>query len=189
MRPSERAGGGTAGWHVRACGMSSGHSRRGRSAAGARRAGRSRTDPGGDQNGSHVRPRGEAPPDPARPHQVSLNFVEDYSAQRFLLALHAHALPLVGRLRGARLMDLAVGYKTRGSGPSPSQPARRTRRLFVGVSLNVQRVLDLALAGHGGAAGIARRAGHLTFELVNPRVRPRGSVANSPMRTRSRPGS
>lgn len=116
------------------------------------------------------------PPDPAKPHQVSLNFVEDYSGQRYLFALHAHALPLVGRQRWARVVDVALGYEANGYKPEPvAAGVRRSQHLFLGVSVNVQGLLDLALAERDGpVASRARTTGHLVFELVNP---PFGSAA------------
>lgn len=116
------------------------------------------------------------PPDPERPHQVSLNFVEDYSGQRYLLALHLGALPGLRHRTWARLLDVAVGYEAQRYKPDRMDPAvRRSQHLFLGLSVNMQGLLEIALANRGGgAAASARAVGHLVFEFVNP---PFGSVA------------
>jgi hypothetical protein len=120
---------------------------------------------------------GRRPPlDPAAPRQVSLNFVEDYSGQRYLLALHLGALPWLRGAAWARLVDAAVGYETDDYKPEPIDPGRRrTRHLFVGLSVNMQGLVDLALVERGRVLAPRTRAvGHLVFELVNP---PFGSAA------------
>jgi hypothetical protein len=121
--------------------------------------------------------RGRRPPvDPDAPRQVSLNFVEDYSGQRYLLALHLGALPGLRDLTWPRLVDAVVGYETDDYKPEPIDPGgRRTRHLFVGASVNMQGLVDLAATARGRVvAPRARAAGHLVFELLNP---PFGSVA------------
>lgn len=121
--------------------------------------------------------RGERPPqDPAAPHQVSLNFVEDYSGQRYLLALHLGAIPGLRGRPWARLVDVAVGYEADRYKPEPLDGGGgRTQHLFVAVSVNLQGAIDLALADRTeGVADGTRAVGHLLFELVNP---PFGSAA------------
>lgn len=119
---------------------------------------------------------GRLPPqDPDTPHQVSLNFVEDYSGQRYLVAFHLGALRGLRHRTWARLLDVAVGYEAQGYKPDGMDPAlRRTQHVFLGVSVNMQGLIDLALDDADGAAATARVAGHLVFELVNP---PYGSAA------------
>jgi hypothetical protein len=119
---------------------------------------------------------GRRPPqDPQKPHQVSLNFVEDYSGQRYLLALHLGALPGLRHRTWTRLLDVAVGYEAQRYKPDRMDPAlRRTQHLFLGLSVNMQGLIEVALADAGGAATTARAVGHLVFEFVNP---PYGSVA------------
>ncbi len=115
--------------------------------------------------------RGERPPpDPAAPHQVSLNFVEDYSGQRYLVALHLGALPGLRGRAWARLVDVAVGYEADGYKPEPLDGGGgRSQHLFAAVSVNLQGAIDLALADRtDGVASGARAVGHLVFELVNP---------------------
>ena len=108
--------------------------------------------------------------DPTMPHQTSLNFVEDYSGQRYLLALHLGALPGLRDQRWAHLVDGVVGYETDRYKPDPVEPgARRSEHLFLGVSFNMQGLIDMALAGkRGGVARKSRSVGHLVFEVFNP---------------------
>jgi hypothetical protein len=116
------------------------------------------------------------PPDPTGARQVSLNFVEDYSGQRYLLALHLGALPPLRGQPWARLVDVAAGFEADKFKPEPMDPgARRRQHLFLGLSVNMQGVVDLALADdHHGVAVAARAVGHVVFELLNP---PFGSIA------------
>jgi hypothetical protein len=119
---------------------------------------------------------GKRPPrDAAMLRQVSLNFVEDYSGQRYLLALHVGALPGLRGRTWARLVDVAVGYEGDKYKPYSIDPdVRRSQHLFVGLSVNMQGLIDLALADRRDGIGSKVRAvGHLVFELVNP---PFGSV-------------
>lgn len=121
--------------------------------------------------------RGERPPeDPAAPHQVSLNFVEDYSGQRYLVALHLGAIPGLRGRTWARLVDVAVGYEANRYEPEPLDGGGgRSQHLFAAVSVNLQGAIDLVLADRtDGASTGTRTVGHLMFELVNP---PFGSAA------------
>lgn len=120
---------------------------------------------------------GKRPPqDAAMPRQISLNFVEDYSGQRYLLALHVGALPGLRRQTWARLVDVAVGYESDRYKPHPIDPdGRRSQHLFLGLSVNMQGLIDLALRDRRDViASKVRAVGHLVFELVNP---PFGSAA------------
>jgi hypothetical protein len=113
---------------------------------------------------------GHRPPvDPERPHQVTLNIAEDYSGQRYLFALHLGALPGLRDQTWARLVDVAVGYETRGYKPDPIEPdVDRTRHLFVGLSLNAQGLFDLALSGRRSkAARVGHAVTHEVFEFFN----------------------
>lgn len=120
---------------------------------------------------------GRRPPgEPGAMRQISLNFVEDYSGQRYLLALHLGALPWLRGRTWARLLDVAVGYEADKYRPEPIAPgARRSQHLFLGASINMQGLLELALADRPGVlARKGRAVGHLAFELLNP---PFGSAA------------
>ena len=74
---------------------------------------------------------------------------EDYSGQTFLLAWHLSSL---GALEGAgpalswlRYTDLTVGFQTLNYLPKPVDPtAVPDQRLFLGLSVNIQRILEEA---------------------------------------------
>jgi hypothetical protein len=119
------------------------------------------------------RPPGE---DPTMPRQISLNFAEDYSGQRYLLALHLGGLPGLRGQTWARLVDVAVGYETKGYKPDPIETdVERERHLFLGVSVNLQGVIDLALGGRRSRpARVGHTVGHIVTEFFNP---PFGSAA------------
>jgi hypothetical protein len=108
--------------------------------------------------------------DPTMPHQTSLNIVEDYSGQRYLLALHLGALPGLRDQRWARLIDAAVGYETDRYKPDPVEPgARRTEHLFLGLSFNMQGLIDMTLSGRKSfVARKGRTIGRTVFEVFNP---------------------
>jgi hypothetical protein len=113
---------------------------------------------------------GKRPPeDPTMPHQTSLNFVEDYSGQRYLLALHLGALPWLEEQRWAKLVDVAVGFETRGYKPTPvEEGVEREQHLFLGLSLNLQGVFDTLLGDQRSGAGkTVRQMGHGVFEVFN----------------------
>jgi len=120
---------------------------------------------------------GKRPPeDPTKPRQISLNIAEEYSGQRYLLALHLGALPWLRGQTWARLVDVAVGYETDKYKPDPIDPdVRRSQHLFLALSVNMQGLIDLALADRRHVlARKVRAIGHVVFELFNP---PFGSVA------------
>jgi hypothetical protein len=109
---------------------------------------------------------GKRPPeDPTMPHQISLNIVEDYSGQRYLLALHLGALPPLRDSTWAQFVDVAVGYETHGYKPDPIEPVDREQHLFLGVSLNAQGLFDWALGPK--KTGFGRHVGHLALEFFN----------------------
>lgn len=101
-----------------------------------------------------------------------LDFVEDYSGMRFLLALHWPALMPRGLatdkgvLRTLGIFDLVVGYQTRHFFPAPSPPRRKSRELFIGVALNVQALWDWATDYTRGDAPWWGHVGHETTEML-----------------------
>jgi hypothetical protein len=96
-----------------------------------------------------------------------VNFAEDYSGQRFLLALHLkafHSLDDDKWSKPLRYVDAVVGFhsdKYRPA-PDPDENPNRTQELFVGVSLNLQAVFDDLLA-----PGRTRTALHGVTEVFN----------------------
>jgi hypothetical protein len=94
-----------------------------------------------------------------------LNVAEDYSGQRFLVAYHlASVVPLrESRYLGwTQWLDLTVGYQALHFQPAEIDTNARVQRLFLGVSLNVQRLLDWAT----GTPGPSTRAARMAAELV-----------------------
>jgi hypothetical protein len=91
----------------------------------------------------------------------TLNIAEDYSGQTYLTALHLGA---VGRLgRWSRYVDVVAGFGSDHYKPDPipAEQEPRTQRVFLGVSLNAQGVVDDLLRGP------LRAAGHGVFEVMN----------------------
>jgi hypothetical protein len=101
-----------------------------------------------------------------------VDVAEDYSGQTYLLAFHLggiHALRDTRWGGWSRYVDLAVGYQTRGYKPEPPPDLPpneypQYQRLFVGVTLNAQGVIDRLLALR---APRARRALHGLFEMFS----------------------
>jgi len=103
-----------------------------------------------------------------------VNFVEDYSGQTYLLALHVSALPGVTDsrwTRWARYVDVVGGFQSVNYKPEPDDPdAIPSQHLFFGAALNLQAVLE-DLYGEPPERGRARtshRIGHYVLEFVSP---------------------
>ena len=115
-----------------------------------------------------------APADPDEPQQTWANIAEDYSGQRYLLALHVGALPgLRGRTdwsRFTRFVDVAVGYETDKYKPDPIDAgAVPSQHLFLGLTLNAQGLVDGLLEGRRSRpARVTRSIGHHLFEYMSP---------------------
>jgi len=78
--------------------------------------------------------------------QRGVDVAEDYSGMTFGLMFHLGALEGVHagkpRVRWARFVDVTLGFETRGYLPEPLDPMeRREQRLFLGLSLDVQRLI------------------------------------------------
>lgn len=107
----------------------------------------------------------------ARLREGDLDFVEDYSGMKFLLALHWPALVPGGwapKSQGARLLsfiDVVLGYQSRGFFPAPTPPETKSRTLFVGLALNLQAVWDWASGYDPERAHFWGHVGHETTEL------------------------
>ncbi len=93
----------------------------------------------------------------------SLNIAEDYSGETYLLMLHLGALPRVPAVPDAvadalRYVDVGVGFETRKYKPDAVPEAVPTQRLFLGVTIDLQRVVDRALAGRPSRAARTTRS-------------------------------
>ena len=95
------------------------------------------------------------------------NIAEDYSGERYLIALHLGGIhTLRDEAYWTKFVDVAVGFQSRNYKPpptlDPTAPKRQT--LFVGVSLNLQGLVDAALPKHSKL----RKAAHGLFEVATP---------------------
>ncbi len=91
----------------------------------------------------------------------NIDFFQDYSGQSYMVALHLDALPRMPRVLG--FADVVVGFESRNYSPDPIDPLTApTQRLYLGVALNVQRVLGELLCDSPG-----RRVGHHITEYVS----------------------
>ncbi len=104
----------------------------------------------------------------------SLNIAEDYSGQTYFLALHLGAVPRprsTPRAVATALdyLDLGVAFEARKFKPDAPPDAIPTQKLFVGVTVNLQRVFDRALTGQRGrGARVGRQVAHGVFEVMSP---------------------
>ncbi|MBK9037173.1 MAG: hypothetical protein IPL61_39000 [Myxococcales bacterium] len=104
----------------------------------------------------------------------SLNIAEDYSGETYVLALHLGAVPrprATPRAVATALdyLDLGVGFESRKYKPDAAADAVPSQRLFLGVTLDLQHVLDGALGGRPSrAARVTRAIGRNLFEYVAP---------------------
>ncbi|HUS31433.1 MAG TPA: DUF2279 domain-containing protein [Kofleriaceae bacterium] len=104
---------------------------------------------------------------PGQPSCSRWNIAEDYSAEKYLIALHLGAIrPIRDLSKWSRFVDVDVGFYSRNYKPPPTlEPnALKTQTLFLGVSLNAQGVVD-ALLPHESKL---RKTGHGFFEVVGP---------------------
>lgn len=106
----------------------------------------------------------------------SVNIAEDYSGQTYFLALHLGAVPRPAATPGwlgtaLDYVDVGVGFHATKYKPDPPEqpPYVRRQRLFLGATIDLQRVLDRALGGRRGRAARGTRAiGHGVLEFVSP---------------------
>lgn len=78
----------------------------------------------------------------------TINFAEDYSGQTYLLALHLGAFSGLDFTRVSPYVDVVAGFRANNYKPeSADDGMRESQRLFLGVSLNLQGVIDRVLDG------------------------------------------
>ena len=83
-----------------------------------------------------------------------INSAEDYSGQRLLIAYHLSSIDGLRESKYAsplRFVDFAVGFHADHYKPDASDPNPHTQEVFLGVTLNLQRVADELLAPQGRA--------------------------------------
>jgi hypothetical protein len=102
------------------------------------------------------------------------NFAEDYAGQTYLLAFKPQALARVrnsqGALRTLQFVNPVVGFATRNYGDPPAVGDRVAHRqtLLVGLTLDVQAILEVASArSRSASARISANIGRTVFEHVN----------------------
>jgi hypothetical protein len=100
------------------------------------------------------------------------NSAEDYTGQRFLISYHLASIDPLHQSRywsWMEWLDLSLGYQALHYKPSATDPNNPTQTLFVGVSVNVQQILDRTLVpepGSGRHAGAGVRALRFGTEIV-----------------------
>ncbi len=104
----------------------------------------------------------------------SADFAEDYSGQTYLLAYKPRSIAALRRapmpLDWLQFVNPVLGFASRNYKPAPvsDSVARREQRVLIGVTLDLQAVLDAALAGRPSpAARLGRSLGHGAFEVFN----------------------
>jgi hypothetical protein len=65
----------------------------------------------------------------------------DYGGQTWVLAIKGSGIARLRNRKPWRYLELAIGYNARGF-EDPAFPEARSRRLYLGISLNLSRVLD-----------------------------------------------
>jgi hypothetical protein len=102
----------------------------------------------------------------------------DYSGQTYLLAFKASGVPALRERSVIRYLELAVGYRARGYEGRDDRlidPDRRRRDVYVGVSLNLSRLLnDTVFAHRQGTWDQRITSGVLEFVQVPGTVALRG---------------
>lgn len=99
----------------------------------------------------------------------SLNIAEDYSGQTYYLAMHLGALPRVKDVPaplGTALsyLDVGVAFESRKYKPDAPPEAVPTQEVFLGVTLDLQRLSDRALRKQR----IPRKLAHGVLEVMSP---------------------
>jgi Predicted periplasmic lipoprotein (DUF2279) len=106
--------------------------------------------------------------------QLSVNFVEDYSGETYLLAFKPRSIRAIREgdwsVRWLEFVNPVIGYETRGYKPAPLPEDMEVRHqnLFFGVTVDMQAVVDETLgrsSSHG--ARVAASILHTGFEFGN----------------------
>ncbi|HWM88068.1 MAG TPA: DUF2279 domain-containing protein [Kofleriaceae bacterium] len=100
-----------------------------------------------------------------------VNFVEDYSGQTYLLALHVAGVPGLTDsrwTRWGRYLDLVGGFQSLNYKPEPADPeAMESQHLFLGVAINMQAVLDDLYGEPAQGGRTSHRVMNSIFEYVS----------------------
>jgi predicted lipoprotein DUF2279 len=101
------------------------------------------------------------------------NFAEDYSGQTYLLAFKPRALAEVRDAKGAlqtlQFLNPVIGFETRGYVGAPAGGERATHRqtFLLGLTLDVQAILDVASTSSSAKARVSADIGRTLFEYAN----------------------
>lgn len=101
---------------------------------------------------------------PSRENGKGADPFGDYSGQTYLLVLKADAFPGWRSHPVLRYLELAAGYGTRGY--ATSVPGNESRHVFIGVSLNMSRVLDDTVYRRSTEEAQSRQVARTFLELV-----------------------
>lgn len=91
--------------------------------------------------------------------------IEDYNGQTYLIAIKAEGIAGLAARPATRYLELLLGYGTRGYRPA-FDPNERSRRLYLGVGLNLAALIDDSLPVDRYEA--ARRSARGVFEIFQP---------------------
>ena len=99
-----------------------------------------------------------------------VNVAEDYSGQTYQLALRLSGIRTLRRtpfLGWSRWLDVVLAYGTESykPDPDPADGKQRSQHLYLGISVDLQQVLEDALAGRAPRLGSAGRG---VFEVLMP---------------------
>ena len=99
----------------------------------------------------------------------SLNIAEDYSGQTYYLALHLGAVPGVDRAprpvaTALSYLDVGVAFESRKYKPDAPPGSVATQEVFLGVTLDLQKLSDRALREHR----TSRKIAHGVLEVMSP---------------------
>ena len=114
---------------------------------------------------------------PGQPSCSRWNVAEDYSGETYLLAFHLGGIHSLRDWKygwWSRFVDVSLGFETRNYKPPPTllggnmleNSVTRSQRLFFGVGLNLQGVVDHLLPQRSKL----RKVGHGVFEVLTPPV-------------------
>ncbi|MBI2391015.1 MAG: DUF2279 domain-containing protein [Deltaproteobacteria bacterium] len=113
-------------------------------------------------------------PSAAFRRHASADFAEDYSGQTYLLAYKPRSIAAIreagGPLALLQVLNPVLGFESRNYKPTPSPDDLGARRqsLFLGVTIDVQAMIDATLGGRSStAARWGHGVGHAFFEYVN----------------------
>ena len=83
------------------------------------------------------------------------NTPEDYTGQTFYLSYHLGSSEFLReRADWVKYLDLSVGFRARNYKPEPSDGARRSQELFVGISLDAQAMIAAATGRGPGSSAL-----------------------------------